>query len=110
MVGIIQIVVFVFGLFAFSRAVMRYRGGSIKLAELLFWAGIWLLGIIFALFPDVLASLSDVGGFKRGMDLVMVCSIIVMFYLIFRMYVKIDEQDQSITKLVREIAVTKAKK
>ena len=110
MVGIIQIVVFVFGLFAFSRAVMRYRGGSIKLAELLFWAGIWILGIVFALFPNVLVLLSDVGGFKRGIDLVVAFSIVVMFYLIFRMYVRIDEQEQSITKLVREIAVTKVKK
>jgi hypothetical protein len=110
MVGIIQIVVFVFGLFAFSRAVLRYRGGSIRLAELLFWAGVWLLGIIFALFPNTLALLSDIGGFKRGMDLVLVCSIVLMFYLIFRMYVKVDEQDQTITKLVREIATGKAKK
>jgi hypothetical protein len=102
--------VLVFGLFAFSRAVLRYRGGSIRLAELLFWTGIWVLAIVFALFPSLLTLLSNVGGFGRGLDLVLVFSTVAAFYLIFRMYVKVDEQDQTITKLVREIAITKGKK
>jgi hypothetical protein len=110
MIGLIQIFVMVFGLFAFSRAVLRYRGGSIKLGELLFWAGIWLLAMLFALFPGILNWLSNVGGFIRGMDFVVVFSIIILFYLMFRLYVKMDELDQTITKMVREIAISKAKK
>jgi small membrane protein len=110
MIGLIQIFVMVFGLFAFSRAVLRFRGGSIKLGELLFWAGVWILGILFALFPGILNWFSSVGGFIRGMDFVVASSIIILFYLMFRLYVKLDELDQTITKLVREIAISKAKK
>jgi hypothetical protein len=110
MIGLIQIFVLVFGMFAFSRAVLRYKGGSIRLAELLFWAGIWILGILFALFPGILNWLSSVGGFGRGMDFALASSIIIMFYLLFRLYVKMDELDQTITKMVREIAISKAKK
>ena len=37
-------------------------------------------------------------------------SVMVLFYLMFRLYVKMDELDQTITKMVREIAISKAKK
>lgn len=110
MIGLIHIFVLVFGLFAFSRAVLGFRRGSIKLAELLFWGGIWAAAILFALFPGILNLLSNVGGFMRGMDLVVATSVIVLFYLMFRLYVKLDEMDQTITKLVREIAISRAKK
>jgi hypothetical protein len=110
MIGFIQVFVLVFSIFAFSRAILRYRSGTIRLAELFFWTGVWLFGMVFALFPDALGMLSNIGGFKRGLDLVVVFSVVTLFYLIFRMYVKLDEQDQTITKLVREIAVSKGKK
>jgi small membrane protein len=110
MVALINIIVLLVGFFAISRAVLRWRGGSIRLAELFFWVGIWLFAILFALFPDILDKLSNVGGFRRGMDLVLSLSVLVMFYLIFRLYVRIDEQDQDITKLVREITISKVKK
>ena len=110
MIGFIQIFVLVFALFAFSRAVLRYRGGSIRLAELLFWTCVWIFGIIFALFPNVINRLSNVGGFQRGLDLIVAFSVLTLFYMLFRMYVKVDELDQTITKLVREIAITKGKK
>jgi small membrane protein len=110
MIGLIQIGVLIFALFAFSRAVLRYRGGSIKLAELIFWTGVWIFGIIFALFPGVVSLLSNIGGFQRGLDLLVAFSIMTLFYMLFRMYVKVDELDQTITKLVREIAINKGKK
>jgi small membrane protein len=110
MIGVIQIFVLLFALFAFSRAVLRYRGGSIRLAELLFWTGVWIFAIIFSLFPNVVSLLSNIGGFQRGLDLLVAFSIITLFYMLFRMYVKVDELDQTITKLVREIAITKGRK
>ncbi len=110
MIGFIHIFVMVFGLFAFSRAVLGFRRGNIRLAELMFWSGLWVMAILFALFPGILEALSNVGGFMRGMDLVVATSIIMLFYLMFRLYVKLDEIDQTITKLVREIAISRAKK
>ena len=108
--SILQIMVIVFGVFAISRAFLRWRESKIKLGELIFWGMIWVVAMVFALFPNSMDLLSDVAGFKRGMDLVIVMSIIVMFYLVFRLYVKLDENTVDITKLVREIAINKGKK
>jgi hypothetical protein len=110
MIGLIQILVLIFGLFAFSRAILRWKGGSIKLMELIFWGGIWLFSMLFAIFPTILNMLSNVAGFNRGLDLVFAVSIVMLFYLLFRLYVKIDEAEQQITKLVREITLSKGKK
>jgi hypothetical protein len=105
MISFVQILAIVFGLFAFSRAFLRWKEGKIKLAELLFWGGIWVLAIIFGIFPQTLGLFSEIVGFGRGLDFILSISIIVMFYLIFRLYVKLDENEQNVTRLVREIAL-----
>jgi len=108
--SIVQIIVIVFGVFALSRAFLRWRESKIKLGELFFWGFVWIGAILFAIFPDTLNLLSDLAGFRRGMDLVIALSIIVMFYLVFRLYVKLDEHTTDITQLVREITINKGKK
>ncbi len=105
--SLIHIIVIVFGLFAISRAFLRYRENKIKLGEFLFWSGIWTGAMGFAFFPGLLNYLSNKAGFRRGMDFLIAISIIVLFYLIFRVYVKLDETGQDLTKIVREIAKSK---
>lgn len=106
---IIHVLFVVFGFFAFSRAFLRWRESKISFGEFLFWAGIWFAGLVFAAFPGSLGKLSNVAGFRRGMDLVIAVSIVVIFYLMFRVYVKIQDTEQEITKLVREISFSKKK-
>ncbi len=103
--SIIQFLGVIFGLFAFSRVFLRWKEKKIKLAELVFWGSIWMLAIIFSLFPITLTLFSEVVGFRRGLDFIISFSIIVLFYLIFRLYIKLDETEQSITRLVREITI-----
>jgi len=107
---LIHVVVLVFGVFAVSRALLRWREAKITLGEFLFWCAIWIGAMVFALFPKLLELLSDKAGFRRGMDFLIAISIIVLFYLLFRVYVKIDETEQEITKVVRELAIRKRKK
>ena len=42
-------------------------------------------------------------------QIVIVFLILVLFYLIFRLYVALDGQKNELTKLVREIAIREAK-
>ena len=106
---LIHVIVLVVGFFAVSRVLLRWREGKINLGELVFWSGIWIGAMIFALFPGVLSFLSNRAGFRRGMDFLIAVSIIVLFYLLFRVYVKLDEIGQEISKVVRELAIKKSK-
>ncbi|MBU1854341.1 MAG: DUF2304 domain-containing protein, partial [Nanoarchaeota archaeon] len=54
--------------------------------------------------------LSGFFGIGRPIDVVIYASIIVLFYLIFRMYVKIESMEQNITKVVREVTINNPKK
>jgi hypothetical protein len=109
MLSIIQILLILFALFAWSRAFLRMRGKDISIGEFSFWSLIWSAVILISIFPDLISSLSVLLGIGRGTDLAIYVSIILLFYLMFRLYVKIDSQSREVTKLVREIAINNAR-
>jgi len=110
MISIIQIVMIIFALFAWSRAFVRLRDKDVGLGEFAFWSIIWVAVIVFALDPGILGGVSSIVGIGRAVDLAVYVSIIVLFYLLFRMYVRMDKQNQELTTLVREIAIKNRKK
>ena len=109
-ITIIQILIILFALFAWSRAILRLRDKAISVGDFSFWSLIWAVVIIATIFPSILNDISDIVGIGRGMDLALYASVILLFYLMFRLYVKIDIQAKETTKLVREIAINSAKK
>ncbi|PIN80532.1 hypothetical protein COV16_00750 [Candidatus Woesearchaeota archaeon CG10_big_fil_rev_8_21_14_0_10_34_8] len=104
---IIQLVGIIFAIFALSRVFLRYKDKSISAFELIFWSIVWMGVVTVALFPDIFTSLSKLLGIGRGVDTLLYVGMIVLFYLMFRLYVKIEGQQKDITKLVREIAIEK---
>ncbi len=105
--ALLQIIGVVFALFALSRVFLRYKDKSIKTIEFLFWNIIWLGVIALALFPGLFTALSRVIGIGRGVDILLYFGMIILFYLIFRAYIKIEGQQKEITLLVREFALRK---
>jgi small membrane protein len=99
---IIQIVIIIFALFAWSRSMLRWKDKSLNLKELSFWSLVWLLVIVVAVLPQSVGFLRLFGA--SAFNVLVMLSILMLFYLIFRVYVKIDKLEQEITVLVREIA------
>src|SRR3989338_8368673 len=108
--SIIQWIIIIFALFAWSRAILRLKDGEIKFKEFLFWTLLWAGLVVITIFQRIPQYLSNLFGIGRGVDLVVYISIILLFYLIFRMYVKIDSMEQEMTKIVREVALSSKKK
>jgi hypothetical protein len=94
-----------FALFAASRAFARYNDGSLSLRGLVFWLFIWGTATIFVLQPGLSFELAFKLGIGRGTDAVVYISVLVMFYMLFRIYIKVASVDQEITRLVRAIAL-----
>jgi small membrane protein len=107
---IIQILFLIFALFAWSRAIIRFWKRDIELGEFIFWSGAWVVVILISLFPDSLTQFSYMAGIERGTDLLIYGGMILMFYMMFRLYVKIDHQNQEMTKIVRNIAMENKKR
>jgi hypothetical protein len=96
---IISIFVFIFVLFALSRVILRAKDHSISFRENLFWIVVWLTIVFLTLFPQITDKLSAVMGIGRGIDTAFFLAIILLFYIVFRLYVKIDELDKRLTEL-----------
>lgn len=104
---LIQILMVLFALFAFSRVVLRFRDKKLQKGEFIFWFFIWVAIIIFALLPSFSDFFAQLLGIGRGVDLFVYIGIIILFYLIFRLYVKMEKIEKDITKVVREEALKK---
>ncbi len=109
-ISVLQVVVVVFALFAWSRAMLRLKDRKISVGEFIFWSIIWIAVIVTSLLPQTANAASRFFGISRPIDLAVYISILLLFYLVFRIYVKQDQLEQEITKLVREIAVRLPKK
>jgi hypothetical protein len=99
-----------FALFAWSRALLRLRDKDIGIGEFIFWSVIWAVVIVLSLFPTVLTGTSAWLGIAQGIDAVIYVSIVILFYLVFRIYVQVDTMNKEITTLVRQIAMKNVKK
>lgn len=107
---VIQILAIVFALFAFSRAVLRFKDGHITAKEFFLWSFVWIAVIVVAVLPSTVDFVSKLFGVQSAIDLIVYVSIIMMFYLIFRLYVKIEKQEHAVSTLTRAVAIKQAKK
>lgn len=106
----LQITIIIFSVFALSRLILRRRDRAVPLGEFIFWSVIWLGAIIVSLFPQVIIAAAEKTGFSRAIDLIIIVTVLTLFYLQFRLYVKVEQQSQDITRLVREIALREKKR
>jgi hypothetical protein len=102
---IIQILGIIFALFALSRAYLRFKDNKLTKNEFVFWALIWFVVIIISIVPNISGLFSNILGIQRGMDLIIVISVVILFYLIFRLYVQLEGVKREITALVRKVAL-----
>jgi hypothetical protein len=106
----IQIIVVLISIFAMSRVLLQVRKNTMTVVSALFWTIIWLMVILAVVFPSTLGHLANLTGVGRGVDVIIYLSIIVLFYMIYRSYVRMENMEREITKLVREIAIIEREK
>lgn len=106
----VQIMLLVFVLFAASRAVLQFRGGSIRFGALTFWLLIWAVAIVAIFYPEETTRLAKLLGIGRGVDVVVYASIAILFYLVFRLHVYLENIRTEISRLIREVAIKEVKK
>lgn len=76
-----------------------------SLGMLMAWIVIWLIIIIISIYPNDTNYLASYTGIGRGLDFVLIIGLILSFYLIFKMYNKIEVIEEELTDLIRELAI-----
>jgi len=100
----IQIILLVFFLFAWSRVLKKYRSSEIKLKELIIWSVFWLVAGAVVLSPNSTNMIAGIVGIGRGADLVVYISLALLFYILFRIFYRLEKIEKNITKITRELA------
>jgi hypothetical protein len=106
----VQIILLVFILFASSRAIMQFRGGTIRFGALSFWLLVWAFALVAIFYPEETTRIARVMGIGRGVDVVIYVSIAVLFYLVFRLHVYVENLRTEISRLIREVALKNIEK
>lgn len=108
-ISLTQVLLAVFLLFALSRAFLRLKSGELPLVGFFFWSFVFSLAIVVVLFPELTSIVANRFGIGRGVDIVLYVSVVVLFYLVFRLYIFLEDMQHEITKLVGRIAIENEK-
>jgi small membrane protein len=101
----IQIVLSLFALFALTRVVLRFRRGGLPFVHLALWLLFWSAVIVAVLRPETTMRVARLLGVGRGADVVTYLGIVLLFYLLFRMFGKVEDLERQITRVVRAAAL-----
>ena len=101
----IQIIFALFIIFALTRVLLRLKDGSLTFSGFFFWLIVFILAIIGVIKPELTTLVADWLGINRGSDVVIYASILLMFYLIFRTNILIENLRHDLTQLVRRLAL-----
>ncbi len=102
---IIKILILLFVLFVVWRTFLRYKASDISFREFIIWTTFWLIVLLASFLPQKTDVLAQRLGVERGADLLVYLSIMVLFFVAFRLIVKLEKIDRQITQLVRKIAI-----
>lgn len=101
----IQIVLTAIFGFLVLRVLLITRRGRIRWPRALFWVVVWSTGLLAVWFPQGTTRFAQLIGVGRGADAILYLSIALLSYLVFRLYVLLDRQEQAMTRLVSELAL-----
>lgn len=103
-----QIIVLLIILVFYQRVIKQRRKNLMSQNEFLFWTFFWGLSAILVLFIKKLDLLAQsIGLTASGIDILIYSSILVIFYFIFRLRLRMEKIEKEITKIIREKALEK---
>lgn len=83
----------------------RFRNGKISMSSFFIWSIIWIFVIIFSIFPESSMVFARVFGITRGLDFIIIASLVLLFYLGVKLYYKLDKLEDNMNKIVKEVAL-----
>lgn len=103
-----QTLALLFILFFIIRLVQQKKKKQIGGNEFVFWISFWGLGAIAIIFLKQLDQLVEILGFSgSGINFLLYLAILSLFYLIFKLRLKINKLDKDLSDLVRHITLKK---
>lgn len=103
----IQFILVILIILAVLRLLYQLKNKNIGFNQFFTWLIIWLVAIVIISQPKITTYLATIVGIGRGVDLAIYVSIIVIFYLMFRLLLRLEKIEKDITKIVRTDSLKK---
>ena len=101
-----QILALIVIAFFLIKIFWQYKNQAIQKNEFSFWLVFWLLAAIIIIFLKKLDLLVAQLGFSgSGIQVIFYLGVVMLFYLIFRLRLRLAKMDQNISRLVEAIAI-----
>lgn len=107
---LIQIIIILIIALIILRLIFKFRKQEISFPSFFGWLIFWLIAMGIVLYPETTSFLARFLGVGRGADVVVYISLILIFYFIFYITIKLRRTEQDITKLVRKISFSEKDK
>ena len=101
MLLLFQFVFIVFACIALVGVIKRYREGLLGPKGLVFWFLFWLTVILVVIWPDSTSMIASIFGIGRGVDFIIYSAIAILFFLLFRLHIKLESIGRDVTRLTR---------
>lgn len=103
----IQLATIIIVLALLARIASQFKRKQITLKEALLWSMLWFGVGVVVLYPKLTDQLASYIGLQsaKGIDLVVYLAVGLVFYLVFRIFVRIERLEHDITKIVRQVAL-----
>ncbi len=101
----IQIILLISILFIIGRVILQYHKKKIDARLFIGWLVLWVSGAFIVIVPDSVNSIADIVGVSRGADVVIYISLILIFFLFFKIYQRIISLEKDIVKIVRALSL-----
>jgi len=100
-----QVLIIGFTLFAVSKTISGFKKGRINTTGLIIWLSLWTVIVLASFLPNTTTFFANILGVNYGTDLAVYLSIMALFYIVFRIYIKLEKIESAITTIVKEIAL-----
>jgi len=93
-------------IFFVSRLLWQKRTNQLNAAEFSFWFMFWVIAALAVIFLREIDSLVRYLGFTAsGINFLLYLAVVVLFYFIFRLRIRLAKMEGEITKIVRKISL-----
>jgi len=107
---LLQIIITILVILILSVIVNKKSQSKISLSQAVIWTILWLIILLVFWYPELASYLATALGIGRGADLIIYLAVLAIFYMIFRMYLRLDKFNSDLTKVVRQVGLDQANK
>jgi hypothetical protein len=89
-----------------SKSYVDFRARVESFRIFFFWLVTWTVIVVVALFPSIIdVAIATFGGGRAGLGTFFGMALVFLFFIVYRMYIKIERIQKHLTKTIQELAL-----